>query len=442
MVKRTNILLLTLIFSLSMLLAACGSGGSNSGQGTDAGEAKSAGEQANTGQEAAGKKLSGNITVWIHPYVAEEKKDELKTVFDGAIGAFNEKHPDVKVKLEEIPWKNREQKILTALAAGNGPDVFYQLPDQIPQFANKDVLEPLTPYLEDNNMDDFSPGSLEAGTYQGTLYGLPILQEAQMMFYNPDIIKDIGEDPANVPKTWDEYNVWAEKAVAKGYYARDFNGGAACCNATLYPILWQFGGDVVDESQNVIINNAEGVAAFQFIKDMYDKGWIPKDSISNQDQFPEYLSGKMLSVWGAGVTLSVLKTENRDYVTGPPLKGKAEASFGTVGMFVVPKNSKNKEAAAEFVKVLTNTETQMAFNKLANYIPTRKSASSIYDNDEDMKKFLEVAAYARPGVMSPVARTIMPKIQAEIADMLEGGKTPQQAADAAAKAIQDEQSKG
>lgn len=35
----------------------------------------------------------------------------MKAVFDGVIAEYNSKYPDVKVKLEELPWKNREQKI-------------------------------------------------------------------------------------------------------------------------------------------------------------------------------------------------------------------------------------------------------------------------------------------------------------------------------------------
>ncbi|MGG3835937.1 sugar ABC transporter substrate-binding protein [Paenibacillus thiaminolyticus] len=438
MTKRSSLLMLAFVLVLSMLLTACGSGGAGGSESPGKEAANPGAEQPEVQKEQA---LSGTITVWVHPYVSEEKKNDMKAVFDGIISEYNSKYPDVKVKLEEIPWKNREQKILTALAAGNGPDVFYQLPDQIPQFASKDVLEPLTPYMDDNQMDDFTPGALAAATYQNTLYALPILQEAQLMFYNADIIKEIGEDPSALPQTWHEFNVWAEKAVAKGYYARDFSGGAACCNGTLYPILWQQGGDIIDGNGEIVINNEAGVRTFQMIKDMYDKGWIPKDSISNQDQFAEFLSGKMLAVWGSGFTQTVLKEEKFNYAAGPPLKGAEQASFGTVGMFAVPKNSKNKQAAVEFIKVLTNTEAQKKFNKLATYIPTRKSASSIYEGDKDMEIFMEVTAYTRPGVMSPVARTIMPKIQAEIAAMLEGGKSPQEAADAAAKAIQDDMNK-
>ncbi|GIQ66944.1 hypothetical protein PACILC2_55120 [Paenibacillus cisolokensis] len=427
MFKKSKVWFVLLV--LPLVLAACGSDGNDPAPGSSNG---SSGEAASP---------SGEITVWAHPYVSEEKAGEMKAFWDSVIQAYNAKFPDVKVKFEEIPWKDREQKILTALSSGTGPDVFYQIPDQVPQFANQGVLAPLDDYLTDDDLADFNEGALKAGNVDGKQYALPILQETQTLIYNADIVKDIGEDPANLPTTWDEFNAWAEKAAAKGYYARDFAGAEACCNATLYPLLWQKGGDVLAEDGSVILDNEAGVATFQYIKDMYDKKWIPADSVSNKDQFPEFLSGKMMAIWGSGYTLTVLNEEKINYVIGEPLTDRTKATFGTVGMFVVSDKSKNKEAAAEFVKLLTDTENQKTFNKLTNYIPTRKSAASIHDGDEAMKKMTAIASVSRAGIVSPVARTIMPKIQAEIAAMLEGGKTPQEAASAAAAAVRDELAK-
>ncbi|MGZ9587371.1 sugar ABC transporter substrate-binding protein [Paenibacillus marinisediminis] len=439
MAKKSSMLLVSLMLVFSTLLSACG--GSGDAPKSESQPPAATDSKGTTDEGSKDKKLSGEITVWVHPYVSEDKKDQMNQVWDGIIASYNKKYPDVKVNMEEIPWANREQKILTALAANNGPDVFYQISDQIPQFASKGVLEPFGKYLDDADMQDFTAGALSAGQYNGEQYALPVLQESQTLIYNTDIIKAIGEDPNKLPTTWEEFNVWAEKAAAKGYYARDFGGGNACCNATLYPILWQQGGDVLDKDGNIILNNAEGVATFQLIKDMYDKNWIPKDSISNADQFPEYLAGKMMAIWGSGYSINVLKEQNQNYVIGTPLKGKELSSFGTVGLFTVPSNSKNKEAAIEFVKEITSTEGQKEFNKLTNYIPTRKSATDIYDGNEEMKKFVEITEYTKPGVTSPVARTIMPRIQAEISAMLEGTKTPQAAADDAVKSIEDEMKK-
>jgi ABC-type glycerol-3-phosphate transport system substrate-binding protein len=397
-------------------------------------------ETSNEGEDG---ELRGTITVWIHPFVGEELKDKQNEVFHNMAKTFNEKHPNVKIKFEEIPWANREQKILTALASNQGPDVFYLIPDMMAQFAEQGVLTPITELLGDDwDKEDFPQTSLDAVTYKGEIYGLPILREVLTYFYNTKILKEIGGDPNHLPTTWEEFNALAEKAVEKGYYARGFEG-ANTPNATIYPLIWQAGGDIIDENGNVVINKPEAVEAFKQVNEWYQKGWIPKDSVNSLDHFTPFVEGKSLTAWGTGLTMSTLRERGfKDYVVGPPLKHREQATFGTTGMFVVASNSKNKRAAAEFIKHMTSTEHMKAFNELTKYIPPRKSAASIYDNDPQMKQLTEYLEYTKPGVIHPVARTIIPKVQAEIQAMLEGKKSPQQAANDAAKAIKEEIEKG
>ncbi|RDI40007.1 sugar ABC transporter substrate-binding protein [Falsibacillus pallidus] len=388
------------------------------------------------------KKFSGELTVWIHPYVSKDLKDKQTKVFEQMAASFNKEYPDVKVKFQEIPWANREQKILTALAANQGPDVFYLIPDMMGQFADKGVLAPITDLLgKDFDKEDFPQSSLDAVSYKGELYGLPILHEVRANVYNTKIMEEIGASKDDVPTTWEEFDALAEKAVAKGYYARGFEGGNTL-NATLYPVLWQAGGDVLDKDGNVILNNDAGVKAFETINDWYKKGWIPKDSVNTLDHFANFLEGKSLSSGATGLTLSTLKQKGfKDYVLGPPLKGEVQSTFGTTGMFVVASNSDKKEAAAKLVEYMTNTENSKAFNELTQYIPPRKSAAGIYDNNPEMKQMVDWLKYTKPGVISPVARDILPKIQAEMQAMMEGKKTPKEAADAAAEAVKAELAK-
>jgi multiple sugar transport system substrate-binding protein len=421
--KRLGILIFSFILILSV--TACSD------------DSKSAGGKVDKDQSAT-------LTVWIHPYVADELKDKQKEVFDNMAASFNKDYPNVKVKFEEIPWANREQKLLTALAANKGPDVFYLIPDMMAQFADQGVLAPITDLLgndEDWNKDDFEQSSLDSVTYNDEMYGLPILREVQTYIYNTKILKEIGGDPNNLPQTWDEFNALAKKAKEKGYYARTFEGGNTA-NATLYPMVWQSGGEVISKDGKVKVNNKDGVEAFELINNWYKEGMIPKDSINTIDHFTPFVEGKILAAWGTGGTLSALKEKGfTDYVIGPPLKQEKMATFGTTGMFVVPSNSKHKELAAQLVKAMTSKESSEAFNGLTKYIPARKSATEIYKGDKDMEKMTEYVQYASPGVIHPVARTVMPQIQAEIQAMMEGSKTPKEAADAVAKAIEDEMKK-
>ncbi|MGB5944752.1 sugar ABC transporter substrate-binding protein [Paenisporosarcina sp.] len=374
----------------------------------------------------------GEITVWAHPFTGDQ---EIEGVMWKEIISSYEKESGVKVNFEQIPWANRDQKVLTALAANNGPDVFYVIPDQMPQYADAGMLLELTPYLEDNDMDDFVESALLSTTWKDKVYGLPVLQSVDTLFYNVDVVKAIGEDPTKLPATWDEFEEWAAKAKAKGFYATSFQGGGSM-NGTLYPFLWQAGGEVLTEDGEVLINNEAGVEAFEFINNMYKKGWVPKDSITAMHHDEIWDSGKMLAVTGSGISVSgMLNKDIFEFVIAPPLKNKEQISYGTTGMFVAPINTDNPDASAEFIKFMTNTESQRKFNTVTQYIPTRESAKDIFDDQKYLAQLASYTQYALPGVIHPEGRTIMPLIQAELQTMMEGKKTPKEAADAAAEAI-------
>ncbi len=310
-----NFRLLSVILLIGIFLVGCSSG--NSSQ-------SSAGGTESKGGNESDEKLSGEITVWAHPYTGDQEVEGK--MWDEIISSFEEE-TGVKVNFEQIPWANRDQKILTALVANNGPDVFYAIPDQMPQYADEGMLLELDPYLEDLDMDDFVDTALVSTTWKDKLYGLPILQEAYTFFYNVDIVKDIGEDPENLPKTWEEFDEWAKKAKDKGYYAMSFAGGGSM-NGTLYPYVWQAGGDIVNEDNEVLINNEKSLKAWERLNNMYKEGWIPEDSITAMEHDALWDSGKMLAVQGSGTSVTNLLSKDLfDFVIAPPLKGEEQSDI-------------------------------------------------------------------------------------------------------------------
>ncbi|WP_349408607.1 ABC transporter substrate-binding protein [Pseudalkalibacillus sp. SCS-8] len=415
--KKTFSFMMVMMLVASMILSAC--------------------SDQEASNDADGK-VEGEITVWTMPFVGEDLKDKQTKMWDDIKSTFEEKYPDATVKFEEIPWANREQKILTALAANSGPDVFYIIPDQMTQFADKGVLEPLSKYLEDEDTEDFTESSLEAATYGGKLYALPILREVQTYYYNTTILEELGLDPNSLPTTWAEYEDWAKKAVDAGYYARNFEGSNTL-NATLYPLIWQAGGEILTPEGEVKVNDAAAVKAFKKVNEWYQKEYIPKDSINALNQFNLFMENKMMSGWYAQSAITAMKSEGfEDYVIGPPLKEEETAGFGVTGMFTMPSNSKNKPTAAAFIKHITNKDNTIQFNELTGYLPPRESAASMFDDNPKMKQLSEYVQYAKPGVMHPASRSVIPKVQAEVQAMLEGTKSPEEAAKAAAEAIQSE----
>ena len=427
--RRIGFFLLLLL--LGALIVGCSSTDTDTGaEKEETGEEKPEVVGEETEKETG---LSGEITVWAHPFTGDQETEGA--MWDEVIASYEEQ-TGVKVNFEQIPWANRDQKVLTALAANNGPDVFYVIPDQMPQYADAGMLLALDPYLEGFDIDDFVDTALVSTTWKDELYGLPILQEAYTYLYNVDVIKAIGEDPANLPATWEDFEKWAEKAKDKGFYATSFQGGGSM-NGTLYPFLWQAGGDVITADNEVLINNEAGVEAFEFINKMYNEGWIPKDSISALEHDALWEGGKMLAVQGSGISVSRMLSQNLfEFVIAPPMKNKEQLTYGTTGMFVAPINTDNPAAAAEFIKVVTDSDNQKKFNTVTQYIPTRESAKDIFGEQKYLAQLADYTQFALPGVIHPEGRTIMPLIQAELQTMMEGKKTPKEAADAAAKAIE------
>lgn len=404
-VKRSIVVLMSLL-----VLAGCGS-------------------KKETPAEAA------KITVWVHPFVGPEKKDEIEAVYAGMTEEFKKTNPEAEIIFEEIPWANREQKLTTTLAANEGPDIFYLIPDQLTQFADKGLIADINDFLKTEELKDFSETSIDAVTYKEKLFGLPILRESQSLFYNKAILEEIGGDINNLPKTWEEFNELGQKAVDKGYYARTYDGGNTL-NSSLYPLIWQAGGDIVNDQNEIFINNEKSIKAFTQINEWYQNGFISKDSVTIEDSAGLFLEGKVMAAWAANNMIGAAEENKLDFVIGSPLKEEVETTFGTTGAFVVSSGSKNKEKAVEFLQVMTNVDNMKPFNEVTGFIPPRESALGIFDDNEAMKKMAEFTKIARPGVINAQARVFMPDVQAKVQAMLEGSLTPEEAAQEAADVIQ------
>ena len=87
------------------------------------------------------------------------------------IRAFEEEEPDIDVQLVEA--SDREDliaRLSTSLAGGSPPDLFLMNYRFYGQFAARDVLEPLEPYVEDSDafaLDDFFPQAVDAFRWDG-----------------------------------------------------------------------------------------------------------------------------------------------------------------------------------------------------------------------------------------------------------------------------------
>ncbi|MDD3926643.1 MAG: extracellular solute-binding protein, partial [bacterium] len=102
--------------------------------------------------------------------------------------AFEKIHPEVKIKYEPIGG-NYAGKIMTQLAGGTAPDVFFVPPSMYCDFIKRGVLMDLTPYLDKDKefVRQYYPALVTNVKYQGKIYGVVSNNSFSVMYYNKDI---------------------------------------------------------------------------------------------------------------------------------------------------------------------------------------------------------------------------------------------------------------
>ncbi|HXD35814.1 MAG TPA: extracellular solute-binding protein, partial [Rhodanobacter sp.] len=137
--------------------------------------------------------------------------------------AFEREHPDIRVDVQELPWKAAHQKLLTAIAGDTTPDVAQLGNTWIAELQALDALEPLQPYVARSSgiqPADYFPGIWATNRIDGTLYGIPWYVDTRLLFYRRDLLKAAGFDAP--PRDWAEWSrqmAALQARAAPGHYA-------------------------------------------------------------------------------------------------------------------------------------------------------------------------------------------------------------------------------
>ncbi len=365
------------------------------------------------------------LTIWVHPFLGPDRTDEEQVMWDNYAKGFTAE-TGIKVDIQSIPWANREQRFLTAFSAGQGPDVFYLIPDHLAQFADQKFLADLNGLISPSVLDDFYPDVIDAVYMGGALYGIPILQTVWGWYYNLDLLKQAGWNTNELPTTWDE--LLEMSAMVKkntGLYGLSMTL-ANYPNMTYFPHLWQAGGNVLDAKDNVVINSPEAIEALAFMRKFYEEGLVPRDSLISDNQFGLFAQGMIGATFGDNLTATVLDDEaDFEWVIGPSITHKTSATYGTIGSFVVSTYSKYPGAAAQFVEYFIRPENLEIFLKATGYFAPRAALADLWANDSDISIMSEQAKNVVPGIIHPKSRDISQLVMPILQGVVGGEMTPE-----------------
>lgn len=387
-------------------LAACGGGDSDTAEAPP----------------ESSEELSGSIVMWMYPL-----NDSVSAeAYAPYVESFKEKYPNVEVEVVQQPWASREEQLTAAISGGNAPDVVYFNPDFVPRFAAEELLVNLDD-LRDDWDSAFVPAALEAMTYEGSLYSAPILMQAAQTFANQRILDEIGMEG---PTTWDELRAVGAAAKEKDYYLLEYSGDATL-NHNYYMYLWQAGGKVLSEDlSTAAFNSPEGLEALEFVKEIVDNGWAPKEPISVVLPFEQTDLAQGKVAYSMGTNIGTVRAVLKDPLTIlPPPTYKEQVGIGSVGALSIFNTSEAPDAAAAWVHHLTEPDfIEFVCSEFVYYSP-RTDVTGIHDDDEQVAEFEQYLDVVNAGIIHPKAREIIDAMKPEIQAVLLQGKDPQEALD-------------
>ena len=302
-----------------------------------------------------------------------------------------EKRTGIKVVVDSAPLGELYQKQLLSLSTGARHDVYFMDEPSIPALA--EFLLPLDERAKTIDMSDFIPTTVEAGSYNGKLYALPVDPNVQLLMYRKDLFEQKGLKP---PTTWDEL-LKAAKALhdpAKQQYGFAFTAGTDP-QTPLYLILllWSYGAEVVDSHGRAGVNTEAGRKGAEMFLELLKVAPPNAKNYTFADVNKALQLGQaaMAIQWASGA--KPLEDPSRSGVAGKlgyavPPRGTRTAPMRGVWTIAIAKGTQNQEAAWEFAKWLSSKEFGMASTKYPSAISAIHSARVSVLQDPSTKAVL------------------------------------------------------
>lgn len=297
---------------------------------------------------------------------------------------FNEKYQDIELNFINVPSKEFYDKLLTITAAGAAPDVAMLGMDKLATFASKGALTDLSELVKQsypvNDLFASVKGSL---TYKGKWYAMPRDTTSTVMYYNRKIFREHGVPYPKEGWTWNDFLEAAKKTTHKGpdgkYAHWGFNYDDYADGFIMW--LWANGGDFLNEDcDKSILSSKASVEALQWLVDLRLKHHvaptIPEQMSIGKEEDLFRVQKIAMYVGGVSRTNTFGKVKELDWDVAPLPKGKKGATARIwTNLWVIPKGTKNLEAAWKFLSFVGGPEGQRIASKMNMGIPALRSVA-------------------------------------------------------------------
>lgn len=368
-----------------------------------------------------------------------------------------------KVQVEAVyqgSYDDLLSKLKASMGTNEGPSVvqMYEIGSRF--MIDSKAITPMQNFIDADKWDisQLEPNIAGYYTLGGKLYSMPFNTSNPILYYNKDLFKAAGLDPAKPPKTYEELKTAAD-AITK-------SGKATGANFAIYGwFIEQFfanqGAEYVNNGNGrtspateSLVNSDAGVKTLTWWKDLVDTKAANNLGRKTDDSKKAFSAGQVGMILESTAALKGLvdsaagKFEvGTGYLPKPADAKEGGVVVGGASLWMMNNRPDDEQKATwDFIKFLTSPKEQAYWHINTGYFPITKKA---YDDDtvkENLKKFpqfqtaidqlhqtkLNTATQGAVIGVFPEARQI---VEGAIEEVLNNKKSPKEALDGASKEI-------
>ncbi len=314
------------------------------------------------------------------------------------ITLFEEENPEIKVELIRGPSAWDEHVARTSLwmrTKYSGVDVMYQDDIAVLDGMAYGIWEDLTPYLTEEEIEDFVDLQKEYLRLYGGVYRIPWWNGMSYMYFRKDLFEEEGINP---PQTWDEFleigkrfvrDTTGDGKIDQWGYITQGTPGEMYNNFVEF--LYQAGGDEWELAPDGV-PNPQAEEALEFMIELYQATSLPGlSAIGYEESRGLFQEGKvaMLRDWADMGRIAVERgMEDVVGVMNFPAGPAGPYGIGHCWGMVVNKFGanfqKNKDAVIDFVKFMMRPEIHTITAGLEG-----PALNSVLSNEEFMARLAE-----------------------------------------------------
>lgn len=413
MKKRMIVFLMAGVMAAGVL-TGCGKGAENGGQ-TEAG-VRSTGDTQES-EDGAGENVV--VTAWY---------DNDEAMMNAIADVVNATLSDENITLRFEKKSDLTSQIqLYGTDAQNGPDMYLFAHDSLGGFAEMGILEPVGNLIAPEKEADLIPMTIEAASYKGEQYLLPVYYETLLFMYNKNLWE--GE----IPTTTEELYTYMEEHTdaAAGTYAvvdQHSNPYNVAC------FINGFGGYIINEDAQPGLNAQATKDAVSYHKKFAalqaDGDYNTVTALFNEEKAAAIIGGPWLvsGIREAGIEVGIEPLMNFTLPNGNVLQ-----PYSGVQCLGVLKHAaeQKKTAISRILEVLAEPEVGITLAKNFNCAPANGKAyedAAVVGNDMILA-MRETAEVAQPMPNIPQMSVMWGPSEAFLAAVNKSGEDVDAAAD-------------